>query len=146
MSKLIVDNNMLAYLHDLLSLRVKNEQFYVLDVYEVLSEKGLTTLLLGLRKTFLIVTTFFFILRGFQNFGPGSNNIILTGLMVLVSIIYGTLFLISKNEVSQLVYQFKLKKASIYALQTYNYESFVIFLDKYLSEQSTEKYYQSIAF
>jgi hypothetical protein len=140
MQSLIIDNNMLVYLHDLLSFRENCESFYDLDVYETLNERNLTTVILGIRKT--MFTTISFIVTIELLKASSMNSLMMILIMLMSSIFFGVLSIKCKKEINELVYQFQLKKAAQYALENYNYDEYVVFLDKYLSEQSTRLYMQ----
>jgi hypothetical protein len=140
MKNLIVDNNMLVYLHDLLSYRENCESFYQLDVYETLNERHLTTVVLGLRKTTFTAISFFITIQILKSLT--LNPILLLMVSLFVSIFYGIMVIASKKELKDLSYQFQLKKAAQFALENYCYDEYVVFLDKYLSEQSTRLYFQ----
>lgn len=139
MKELIIDNHMLAYLHDVLSLREKDDSFYQSELYHILSERTLTTFILGLRKSFWSLSSFFFVLFLLQSFHRSIYGLV--WLALLISIVYATLFMICKTEIKDLIYQLRLKKAVQFALDNYNYQEYVIFLDNYLSEQSSRNYF-----
>lgn len=141
MSQLIVDHVMLVYLHDLLSLREKDNHFYNSDVYHVLSEPPLATVILGLRKSIMsiigLIALIVFLKRSYL-----SMSLIwqLVGLITFFLFYWVIIFLVVR-EIKEIRYQFQLKRAARYALDHFNYYEFVIFLDQYLSVKSSKVYF-----
>ena len=146
MSQLIVDHVMLVYLHDLLSLREKDEHFYQSDVYRVLTEPALVTVVLGLRKSMMLsfglLSYIFFLKWAYRSMG-WTWQWIGIGLFVLL---YWVVFTFIRHEVKEMQYQFQLKRAAKYALEHFDYKEFVIFLDQYLSVKSSKVYFEEKAY
>lgn len=142
MSKLIVDHVMLVYLHDLLSLREKDDFFYDRDVYHVLMEPHLATVILGFQKSILSTISFIalvsFIKMSYLSL-PLFWQIVS---IVLILMHYGVTFFFFQRERKEVQYQFQLKKAAHFALEHFNYDEFVIFIDQYLSVKSSSVYYE----
>ncbi|MDF2700283.1 MAG: hypothetical protein K0Q49_1841 [Haloplasmataceae bacterium] len=140
MKQLVTDYNILSYLHDLLSYSKKHEEFYTSETYIELHENDHITIFKYLKRMIITLVSFIFIIcliRSYLNIIPISIMYIL---IIIVSLIYGKLIVLSKNDIKDLSYQLKAKKAAQFALENYNYEQFLFFLDKYLSELSSKSY------
>ncbi|QVK17313.1 hypothetical protein KHQ81_10660 [Mycoplasmatota bacterium] len=140
MKSLIIDINLLIYIHDVVYLREKNHNFKDSNTYKELHEPNIFTIYKYLKQTRLTIFSFTIIILFMKriNFQSILNKY---GLVSIISIIYGILYVWCKNDFKKLKYQLKAKKAVQYALASYNYEEFVLFLDRYLSEESTKSYF-----
>jgi|SRR5690554_2380057 len=139
MKSLIMDMNLLIYIHDVIFLRDSNEEFITTSTYKELYESSILTAFKYLRLTKITIISFIISLMILRKISFNSLTI-MYGIIFLVSVIFGILFVLTKEEFKLLTYQLKAKKAVQYALAHFNYEEFMYFLDSYLSEQSTKNY------
>lgn len=141
MKSLILDLNMLIYIHDIIYLRDSNKYFKYSSTYKELHESTILTSIKYLRILRYTLISFIISLMVLRKI-EFSLPIVMYAVVLFVSIIFGILFVLSKKEIESLVYQIKAKKAVQYALANFNYEEYKFFLDNYLSEESTKNYYQ----
>lgn len=140
MKSLISDLNVLIYIHDVVYLRGKNQNFKYSNTYKELHESNILSTYKYLKQTRLTIFSFIIIILLMKEI-YFQSMILKYGLISIVSIIYGVIFVWCKRDFKLLKYQLKAKKAVQYALVNYNYEEFVLFLDRYLSEESTKRYF-----
>ncbi|NLG82673.1 MAG: hypothetical protein GX490_09200 [Bacilli bacterium] len=139
MKALITDINVLLFIHDIMYLQEKEETFSSSNTYKELHEPNIITIIKYLKNVILVTLGFICILILIKHVTFSSSYIKYTTVLIL-SIIFGILFVRSKTDFVLLGYQLKAKKAVQFALANYNYQEFVIFLDCYLSEESTKNY------
>lgn len=139
MKGLISDVNVLVYIHDLISLSEKVTDFKNTDIYKQLHERNLITIYKYLHRTRFTLAAFTIVILFLRNINISSNFLRYT-IISIVSIIFGTIFIWCKEDIVQLKYQLKAKKAVQFALNNYSYDEYVLFLDSYLSEVSTKNY------
>lgn len=141
MKKLIKDQQALVFVHDILSIREKKEDFYDLNLIQSLYEHHALTIAKSLKRTFKVLLTFVIIIMILKNSSLLTYQLFTQyAIMGIISIFYGILLVSCKEEIYILGYQLSLKKACVYALEHYTYDEYVVFLDKYLSEKSTTDY------
>lgn len=140
MKSLIPDMNVLIYIHDVIFLREKNQNFRFSNTYKELHECTMLTICKYLKQTRLTLFSFIIMILFLKNFHVQSL-VLKYSIITIISIIYGVLFVWCKRDFKLLTYQLRAKKAVQYALQHYSYEEFVLFLDRYLSEESTRRYF-----
>jgi len=139
MKALITDINVLLFIHDIMYLQEKEETFSSSNTYKELHEPNIITIIKYLKNVILVTLGFICFLILIKHVTFSSSYIKYTTVLIL-SIIFGILFVRSKTDFVLLGYQLKAKKAVQFALANYNYQEFVIFLDCYLSEESTKNY------
>ncbi len=142
MKALISDFNVLIYIHDLISLSEKVADFKYTDTYKQLYESNLITIYKYLIRTRYTILAFSIIVM-FLKYLNLSSVFLRYMIISFVSIIFGIIFIWCKEDIIQLKYQLKAKKAVQFALNNYSYDEYVLFLDSYLSEASTKNYLAS---
>ncbi len=140
MKSLIMDMNVLIYIYDIISIRENNEDFIYSNTYKELHENDFITMVKYLKRTRFIVLSFIAVIYFLKKI-IFQSSIIQYGVISIISIIFGILFIKCNQEFKLLHYQLKAKKAVQYALVHYNYREFVFFIDNYLSEESTKNHF-----
>ena len=139
MKSLIMDINLLVYIHDVIYLRDSNSRFNTTSTYKELHESSLMTIYKYLRLTRITLISFIITLIILRNI-VFSSLTVMYGVFIFISIVFGILFVFAIEEFKSVIYQLKAKKAVQYALANFSYDEFKYFLDSYLSEQSTKNY------
>jgi len=142
LKKMIKDVNMLVALHDYLSIYDKKTSFKYSDTFDEIMENHLITGVKYLKSTVLIFLSFGMMIQALIKLNVHIMPFgVKWGIILVLSVIYGVLFVKCKDHFRDLCYQLRFKKACQYVFLNYSYEEYVLFLDKYLSECSTKNYY-----
>ena len=139
MKSLITDLDLLIYIHDVIFLAENNKNFFLSKSYGELYENGFITAYRYLKWAGCILVSFILLLLSFKKLVI-SSLIFKYGAIIIISVIYGVMFVKARDDLKKLKYQLHAKKAVQYALANYNYQEYMFFLDSYLSEHSTKNY------
>lgn len=143
MKSLIMDMNLLIYIHDVLFLYENTNHFKLSSTYKELYENNIWTIYKYLKQTRFILFSFYVVILGLRKI-DFSSELIKYSIISIIAVIFGILFVSTKTDFENLSYQLKAKKAVHYALSNYSYQQYLYFLDNYLSEASTKNYYQIV--
>jgi len=139
MKALITDIYVLMFIHDIMYLQENEASFRTSNTLKELYEPHIITIIKFLKNFILVLLGFICILILVKHVSFSIISIKYFTILIL-SIVFGILFVRCKTDIALLKYQLKTKKAVQFALANYSYQEFVIFLDLYLSEESTKNY------
>lgn len=135
---LISDIDMLVVIYDFIFFKEKDKKFIDSKTYKEINESKFYTIIKYMLFPIIIIIGFLTTILLFK-LSKAYNNMFVFNkfFLLIVSIIYGVLFVYSKDKIKDLFYQLKFKRAVQFAFKYYNYDQYVLFLDKYLSEVSS---------
>ena len=130
---------MLVFIHDIIYSKEQDRAFIYSNTYKELHEEHHVTVFKYLKISILVGASFV-VAVNFLKSVPNQARWFEMFFYLVISCIFGFLFLKCWGDFKELHYQIKAKKAVQFALQNYSYQQYVLFLDQYLSECSSASY------